>query len=62
MTKYLTGGLAAIVALLPALALAHPGHGAPAFHSHWEIAAAAAVALVSVAAISVAVLRRTRRK
>lgn len=61
MTKYLTGGLAAVVALLPALALAHPGHGAPAFHSHWELAAAA-LGLVSVAVVSVAVLRRTRRK
>lgn len=57
MTKYSTGGLAAVFALLPAVALAHPGHAAPASHSHWELAAMAALALALVT-----VLRRTRQQ
>jgi MYXO-CTERM domain-containing protein len=57
MTKHLTGGLAAAFALLPAVALAHPGHAAPASHSHWELAAVAALALALVT-----VLRRTRQQ
>ena len=57
MTKHLTRGLAAVFALLPGVALAHPGHAAPASHSHWELAAVAALALASVT-----VLRRIRRQ
>jgi hypothetical protein len=33
--------------LAPTLALAHPGHGAPVFHSHaWEIGLALVAAIV----------------
>lgn len=36
-------------ALLPSLALAHPGHGAPLFHSHaWEIGLALVAAVVGI--------------
>lgn len=35
--------------LLPSLALAHPGHGAPLFHSHeWEIGLALVAAIVGI--------------
>ena len=38
-------------ALLPSLALAHPGHGAPLFHSHaGEIALALVAAVVGIRA------------
>lgn len=57
MTKHLTGGLAAVFALLPAVALAHPGHAGPELHSHWEFAALAALAFASVT-----VLRQIRRQ
>lgn len=56
MTRYLTGGLAAAITLLPAMALAHPGHAAPADHIHWEI-----VGLVVVAIVSAALVIRARR-
>lgn len=36
-------------ALLPSLALAHPGHGAPVVHSHeWEIGLALVAAIVGI--------------
>lgn len=54
MTRYLTGGLAAAIATLPAMALAHPGHGAPAFHVHWEVVALAALALAAFVAFRLA--------
>lgn len=56
MTRYLTGGLAAAIAMLPTLALAHAGHAAPTTHIHWEI-----VGLVVVAIVSVALVIRARR-
>ncbi|MBS3981045.1 MAG: hypothetical protein KGZ77_14825 [Rhodobacteraceae bacterium] len=51
MKRYLTGGLAAAITLLPTMALAHPGHAAPANHIHWEIVAAAVVALAALVAL-----------
>jgi len=36
-------------AVLPSLAFAHPGHGAPLFHSHeWEIGLALVAAVIGV--------------
>ncbi|MDP3264376.1 MAG: hypothetical protein U1E06_10310 [Tabrizicola sp.] len=54
MTRTLTGGLAAAITLLPAMALAHPGHAAPAFHVHWEIVALAALVLAAFVAFRLA--------
>jgi hypothetical protein len=54
--------LAAILAALPASALAHPGHYAEAAgHSHWLAAAALAVAgLITVAAVAGVLARRAK--
>lgn len=54
MKRYLTGGLAAAITLLPTMALAHPGHAAPAFHIHWEIIALAVLALAAGVAFRLA--------
>jgi len=46
--------------LVPTLALAHPGHGAPLFHSHaWEIGLALVAAVVG---IGLAIRAYRRRK
>jgi hypothetical protein len=50
---------AAAIAFFPSLALAHPGHGAPVFHSHaWEIG----LGLVAVIVVAGLVIRTCGRE
>jgi hypothetical protein len=61
MTRHLIACLAAALVLVPAAALAHPGHGAPDPHIHWEFVALGLVGLAATALVAVRLIRSRRR-